>query len=194
MKKWAYKPRDFGFSGVKIPPFIQDDDDLCNALGKNYHNMWVMRRLKHGWKWNRERAQEMKENPALGPFEHLNEDDQSYNISAALDQLRMVMWMGFKIEPKKVGWKKPWPVVTAEEASGRVDFGLRDAFSTYDKSYGDFSVFGRPTLDEMQLIDIWQPAVSLPFELDEVIRVLGALSSIVLKVTMQWYIMITVLP
>jgi hypothetical protein len=135
--------------------------------------MWVMRRLKHGWKWNSERVQEMKLNPALGPYKDLNDDDQSYNISAALDQLRMVMWMGFKIE-KKVGGRQ-WPLVTAEEASERFDFGLHDAVSTYDKSYGDFSVFGRPTLDQMQLIDIWQPAVSLPAELDEVIRVLGAL-------------------
>ena len=115
----------------------------------------------------------MKLNPALGPYKDLNDDDQSYNISAALDQLRMVMWMGFKIE-KKVGGRQ-WPLVTAEEASERFDFGLHDAVSTYDKSYGDFSVFGRPTLDQMQLIDIWQPAVSLPAELDEVIRVLGAL-------------------
>lgn len=71
---------------------------LREILARNSHDLWARRRLSEGWRYGPKRNDKTKEHPSLIPYEELPESEKEYDRSAALDTLKAIVAMGYKIE------------------------------------------------------------------------------------------------
>ena len=72
--------------------------ELTEILAENTHEIWAKQRLKDGWKYGKERNDKQKEHPCLIPYEELAESEKEYDRTIALEILKVIKKLGFKIE------------------------------------------------------------------------------------------------
>jgi len=80
---------------VKLPVSL---DDLVEKLAENVHNVWARNRLTDGWQPGPERSDHKREHPNLVPFDELPEEEKRYDRQTALETLKMIVAMGYRIE------------------------------------------------------------------------------------------------
>jgi hypothetical protein len=90
-----YEPKPIATGGVELSPAILQ---LCERLAKNAHDVWARQRLADGWKYGPRRDDAAKEHPCLVPYEHLPESERQYDRNAALETLKAVLALGYRIE------------------------------------------------------------------------------------------------
>ena len=93
MKK--YEPEPIPTGGVQLSPEIVE---LTERLAKNAHDIWARQRLADGWKLGPHRDDTAKEHPCLVPYEDLPESEKQYDRNAALETLKAVLALGYRIE------------------------------------------------------------------------------------------------
>jgi hypothetical protein len=71
---------------------------LTERLAGNAHDQWARRRLAEGWKWGPRRDDEKKEHPCLAPYADLPETEKEYDRVAAMETLKAVLALGYRIE------------------------------------------------------------------------------------------------
>ena len=67
------------------------------ALAKNVHEVWAQSRISQGWSYGAERNDELKQHPCLVPYEELPEVEKDYDRNTALETLKLILKIGFKI-------------------------------------------------------------------------------------------------
>ena len=89
-----YKPNPIDTKDVKL-----GEDILCLAeiLAKNTHDVWAAGRIKDGWKYGVERNDALKETPCLVPYEQLSESEKEFDRQTAMETLKLIVKMGYKI-------------------------------------------------------------------------------------------------
>lgn len=92
MKKYNPKPMDS--SDVQLPAEL---NGLIEKMSENVHEVWAQTRLSQGWVYGAERNDAAKTHPCLVPYEELSEDEKTYDRNTAIETLKLIMKLGFKI-------------------------------------------------------------------------------------------------
>lgn len=89
-----YKPEP-----IKTDDIILNDDimELSEILSKNTHEVWAAGRIADGWIYGEKRDDKKKETPCLVPYEELSEEEKAYDRNTALETLRLIVKLGYKI-------------------------------------------------------------------------------------------------
>ena len=90
-----YEPRPIDTSRVKLSGDILQ---LTELLARNAHDIWARQRLAEGWRLGPRRDDAKKEHPSLVPYEELSESEKEYDRSAALETLKAIIAMGYRVE------------------------------------------------------------------------------------------------
>lgn len=89
-----YIPHPIDTSKIEVP---QELSSLVEALAKNVHEVWAQSRMEQGWSLGNERNDELKYHPSLVPYEELSEEEKDYDRNTAMETVKLILAMGFKI-------------------------------------------------------------------------------------------------
>jgi hypothetical protein len=90
----SYIPKPVDTSSVKLS---SDIVQLIEQLAKNAHEVWAKERLAQGWRLGATRNDERKEHPSLIPYEELSESEKIFDRNTAMETLKAIQAMGYKI-------------------------------------------------------------------------------------------------
>jgi hypothetical protein len=76
---------------------------LTEQLAKNAHDTWAAQRISEGWRLGPHRDDRKKEHPGLVPYEELSESEKEYDRRVALESLKAVLALGYRIEKEPRG-------------------------------------------------------------------------------------------
>jgi len=91
----SYEPKPIDTSGVTL---TEDLSKLTEMLAKSAHDIWARQRMAEGWTYGPERDDAKKQHPCLVPYEHLPESEKEYDRNAAMETLKAILALGYKIE------------------------------------------------------------------------------------------------
>ena len=90
-----YNPKPVNTDDVILP---QELLDLSEQIAKNVHDVWALNRLREGWVYGEKRDDVIKTTPCLVPYENLPESEKDYDRNTALETIKLIIKLGFKIE------------------------------------------------------------------------------------------------
>jgi hypothetical protein len=90
-----YEPRPLAAEGIQISPDLLE---LTELLAKNVHEVWARQRLADGWRYGPRRDDANKEHPCLVPYEQLPESQKTYDRNTALETIKVILALGYRIE------------------------------------------------------------------------------------------------
>jgi hypothetical protein len=91
----TYQPRPVDDAGIEL------SDDLLaltEQLAQNAHELWARRRIAEGWSWGPERDDVARKHPCLVPYDQLPDSEKQYDRDSALETLRAILALGYRIE------------------------------------------------------------------------------------------------
>jgi hypothetical protein len=91
----SYRPRPVDTRQVILPPEIEE---LRELLAKNTHEVWARTRIEQGWTYGPTRDDASKKHPCLVPYEELPEAEKEYDRQTALETLRLILALGYRIQ------------------------------------------------------------------------------------------------
>lgn len=71
--------------------------ELSEKLAENTHDVWAAGRVSQGWTYGEVRNDENKTTPCLVPYSELPESEKDYDRNTALQTLKLIQKLGFKI-------------------------------------------------------------------------------------------------
>ncbi len=92
-----FNPHPIDTSKISLPKELES---LIEMLAKNTHDTWAKQRIEEGWKYGPNRNDEMKEHPCLVPYEELPEHEKDYDRNTAVETLKVLISLGYKITNK----------------------------------------------------------------------------------------------
>lgn len=92
--KNEYVPAPVDTRAVEIPSELAE---LAEMLSKNTHEVWARTRLEQGWRRGETRDDARKLHPCLIPYEELSEDEKTFDRNTALETIRLILALGFRI-------------------------------------------------------------------------------------------------
>lgn len=92
-----YIPQPMDTNDTLLP---EDLNVLIERLAKNVHEVWARSRIEQGWTYGKERSDSLKQHPCLIPYEELPEVEKDYDRDTALETLKLISKLGFKISKK----------------------------------------------------------------------------------------------
>lgn len=140
-----YSPKPIDTSAIELSPEIEA---LTELLARNTHEVWARQRLADGWTHGATRSDDRKEHPCLIPYEDLPESEKEYDRATALEAIRTILALGYRIEKAAPGGEDTLervreiclslPEVTVSE-DGRPNFRVRNkSFAWYmDNHHND---------------------------------------------------------
>ncbi len=72
--------------------------ELAEKLAENVHEVWAQSRISQGWSYGEQRDDDNKYHPCLVPYNELSEEEKAYDRDTALETLKVITKLGFKIE------------------------------------------------------------------------------------------------
>jgi RyR domain len=94
-KVLGYNPNPIDTSKVQVS---DDIFELTEHLAENAHEVWAQRRMAEGWSYGPRRDEAKKEHPSLVPYKDLPESEKEYDRSTAMETLKVLLAMGYRIE------------------------------------------------------------------------------------------------
>ena len=95
----TYNPEPIDTSGVELTVDIKI---LTEQLAKNTHDIWAKNRIAEGWVYGENRDDQKKEHPCLVPYEDLPDNEKQYDRNTAIEALKAITALGYKVEKKEV--------------------------------------------------------------------------------------------
>jgi len=92
-----YRPQPIDTSRVTLP---KDLLDLTERLAENAHEIWARQRIAEGWTYGPRRDDAAKRHPDLVPYGELPESEKVYDRNAAMETLKAIVALGYRIEGK----------------------------------------------------------------------------------------------
>jgi hypothetical protein len=89
-----YAPAPVDTSGVELSADVRE---LTELLAKNTHETWAQQRIRDGWQYGPERDDKKKHHPCLVPYEELPESEKEYDRRTALETLRAIVALGYRV-------------------------------------------------------------------------------------------------
>ena len=94
----SYTPRPIPTEDVRLPIELVQ---LTEKLAENAHDHWALQRLGDGWTFGPERNDAQKKHPCLIPYEQLPDSEKEYDRKAAMETLKAIIALGYRIEKEK---------------------------------------------------------------------------------------------
>jgi ryanodine receptor 2 len=91
----TYTPHPIDTSEIVLPKELLD---LTEKIAANVHDVFVKSRLEEGWTYGEYRDDIKKTNPTLIPYEELPESEKEYDRNTALETIKLITLLGYKIE------------------------------------------------------------------------------------------------
>lgn len=92
----SYVPRPLSTEGTLLSDSLQA---LTERLAENTHDVWAQQRMSEGWTYGPGRNDEAKTHPGLVPYADLTESEKEYDRKTALETLKAILVLGYKISP-----------------------------------------------------------------------------------------------
>lgn len=89
-----YKPKPLDTSEIQLS---EDLLELKERIAENVHDVWAQGRIKEGWVYGEKKDDEKKTTPLLLPYDQLSESEKEYDRNTALETLKMIIKLGYKI-------------------------------------------------------------------------------------------------
>jgi len=92
----GWTPRPIDTSAVRLPAVLEA---LTERLAANTHDVWAVQRLAEGWRYGPTREDATKRHPDLVPYDQLPEAEREYDRRTAIETLKTIVVLGYRIEP-----------------------------------------------------------------------------------------------
>ena len=92
--KNSYVPQPMDTSDILLP---EELNVLIEHMAKNVHEVWAQSRMEQGWTYGEERSDALKQHPCLIPYEELPEVEKAYDRDTALETLKLICKLGYRI-------------------------------------------------------------------------------------------------
>jgi len=90
-----YRPAPRDTSDIELPRSVRE---LTELLAKNAHENWARQRMDDGWTYGPKRDDARKEHPSLVPYEQLSESEKEYDRRTAMETLKTILSLGYRID------------------------------------------------------------------------------------------------
>ena len=90
-----YTPKPIRTDDVRLS---EDLMNLTEEIAANVHDVWAAGRIKEGWVYGEEKDAKKKTTPLLIPYDELPESEKEYDRNTALETLKLILKMGYRIE------------------------------------------------------------------------------------------------
>lgn len=90
-----YNPKPVDTSAVVVP---NDLEALTEKLAENAHENWARLRMAEGWTVGPTRNDDLKTHPNLVPYSELSEVDKEFDRTTAMETIKAVLALGYRIE------------------------------------------------------------------------------------------------
>ena len=91
-----YEPHPIDTSDVALPDEIVE---LTELLARNTHENWARQRVEDDWRYGPRRDDARREHPGLVSYDELPEDEKDYDRTTALETIKTILSLGYRIEP-----------------------------------------------------------------------------------------------
>lgn len=89
-----YIPQPENIEHIRLP---EELNILVEAIAENVHEVWAKSRMEQGWTLGAERNDQLKQHPCLVPYAELSEEEKDYDRNTAMNTLKLIEKLGFKI-------------------------------------------------------------------------------------------------
>lgn len=93
--KLDYIPEPMDLSLVDLPESLIQ---LSERIAENVHEVWAKARMDEGWTYGEKRDDIHKKHPCLVSYDELPEEEKEYDRNTAMNTIKMVKKLGFRIE------------------------------------------------------------------------------------------------
>lgn len=90
-----YNPKPINTKDVKLSDELLE---LTEKIAENVHEIWALGRISEGWTYGEERNDLKKTTPCLVPYSELHENEKDYDRNTAIETLKLIVALGYKIE------------------------------------------------------------------------------------------------
>ena len=90
-----YEPKPIDTTAVVLPGELTL---LTEKIAENVHENWSAGRIADGWVYGPARSDEKKTHPCLIPYDQLSEGEKEYDRNTAMETLKLIVALGYKIE------------------------------------------------------------------------------------------------
>lgn len=97
MKNNQYTPKPIDTSDVELDDELKQ---LGEQLAHNVHDNWAIGRINEGWIYGPERSDTLKQTPCLVDYDELPESEKEFDRNTAMETLKLILKLGWKIEKK----------------------------------------------------------------------------------------------
>ena len=92
--KQTYTTAPLDTRDIELPKEL---DELIERMARNVHEVWAQGRMAEGWTWGEQRDDKLKTHPCLVPYEELPDAEREYDRQTAVQTLKLILKLGFKI-------------------------------------------------------------------------------------------------
>lgn len=96
--KIEYIPQPIDTSSIELPGELSQ---LTELIARNVHEVWAAGRISQGWQYGESRNDALKLHPCLVPYEDLPEEEREYDRQTAMETLKLIQHLGWKIEKQE---------------------------------------------------------------------------------------------
>ncbi|MGH9773974.1 MAG: RyR domain-containing protein [Candidatus Acidiferrales bacterium] len=118
-----YKPKPLDTSEVKLSQNIRE---LVEMLAKNTHEIWARQRLADGWTLGAVRDDAARKHPCLVAYEELPETEKDYDRHTALETIKALLALGYRIEPPSDGAQQSAAISAIEQSLKKLFHWLQE--------------------------------------------------------------------
>lgn len=93
--KQTYTPAPLDTRDIEMPKEL---DGLIEEMARNVHDVWAQGRIAEGWTYGEQRDDKLKTHPCLVPYEALPDAEREYDRQTAVQTLKLILKLGFKIQ------------------------------------------------------------------------------------------------
>ena len=92
---YEYDPKPIDTADVSLPEELLA---LTEKIAENVHDVWAVGRMSEGWRYGPAKDPAQKTTPLLVPYSALPESEKDYDRNTALETVKLIMKMGYRIE------------------------------------------------------------------------------------------------
>ena len=89
-----YTPKPIDTKDIVLPEELLQ---LTEKIAENVHEVWAEGRVRDGWTYGESRDDINKKTPCLVPYGELSESEKEYDRNTALETVRLIISLGYKI-------------------------------------------------------------------------------------------------
>ena len=93
-----YSPNPVNTDHIQLPEQLME---LTEKIAENVHENWAAGRVREGWIYGSARDDRLKTTPCLVPYDQLPEAEKEYDRNTALETIKLIMALGYRIEKEE---------------------------------------------------------------------------------------------